>query len=78
LPTEEDGCDIVGFEVAGDDRKFFPASLIDLGEDPNSIVLISPNAPNLVAVRHCFHYYSVSNLFNLRGMATIPFRSGNW
>jgi len=69
---------VKGFEVAGEDRIFKPAAIIDLGPDPSSFVVASPEVPAPVAVRYCFHDYQVGNLFNQRGMPAIPFRSDEW
>jgi len=69
---------VTGFEVAGEDKVFKPAVVVDLGPDPSSFVVASPEVPAPVAVRYCFRDYQVGNLFNQRGMPAIPFRSDEW
>jgi len=69
---------VTGFEVAGEDRIFRPASIVSIGENPSSFIVASAEVAEPVAVRYCFHDYQVGNLLNQRGMPTVPFRSDRW
>jgi len=69
---------VVGFEVAGDDKVFHQARIVGLGENPSSFIVSSSEVSSPVAVRYCFHDFSVGNLINQRGMPTIPFRTDSW
>lgn len=63
------------FEIAGSDRKFFPAevSIIE-----NHLELESDMVKKPVAVRYAFKNYFIGNLFNAEGLPASPFRTDNW
>ncbi|WP_320051888.1 sialate O-acetylesterase [uncultured Acetobacteroides sp.] len=69
--------DIVGFEVAGNDRVFHSVKASILATD-RKILLESAEVSSPVAVRYCFKNYSHGNLYNLRGLPVIPFRTDDW
>ena len=75
--------DIEGFEVAGEDRVFHPATgkyfvrTAD-GQRDESILLQSKEVKNPVAVRYCFRNFQVGNLKNAAGLPLFPFRTDNW
>jgi sialate O-acetylesterase len=69
--------EIVGFEVAGDDKVFHPAKASILSSD-RKILLESAEVAKPVAVRYCFKNYSRGNLYNLKGLPVIPFRTDDW
>lgn len=75
--------DIEGFEVAGEDRVFHPATgkyfvrKAD-GQRDESILLQSKEVKNPVAVRYCFRNFQVGNLKNAAGLPLFPFRTDNW
>jgi sialate O-acetylesterase len=71
---------IRGFEIAGDDRKFYDAEAkLGKGEDQRTTVVVwSPQVPKPVAVRYCFRNWQVGNLYNVRGFGAFPFRSNDW
>jgi len=71
------GKEVVGFEIAGEDKKFYPAKATIL-RDPIKVVLTCEQVPNPVAVRYCFKNYSYGNLFNNYGIVAYPFRTDNW
>lgn len=71
------GKELVGFEIAGEDRIFYPAKAT-LQRDPVKIVLTSDKVQSPVAVRYCFKNYSYGNLYNNYGIAAYPFRTDNW
>jgi len=55
--------DINGFEIAGEDRIFYPAKVeVDLN---NRILIVSNgNIPKPVAARYCFKNFQIGNLYN--------------
>lgn len=63
------------FFVAGEDKKFYPATARIEG---NHIVLTCPNVKNPVAVRYAFTNFPVTNLQNKDGLPALPFRSDDW
>lgn len=68
---------IEGFEIAGLDRKFFPAIAEVLYEE-KKIKVYSNNVLLPVAVRYCFHNFMIGNIKNNRELPLIPFRTDNW
>ena len=68
---------IVGFEIAGEDKIFHPASVV-IGEDKQSVIVGSNTVKIPVAVRYCFKTYQVGNIKNSCGLPLIPFRTDDW
>lgn len=74
LPHEQ----LDGFEVAGTDRVFRPATV---REDmwPPRVVLTAPAAVDtIMAVRYRFRNFSIGNVYNGRGLPLVPFRTDHW
>ena len=70
---------MVGFEVAGEDRVFYPATARIVGTmHLSEIELFSRDVKNPVAVRYCFHDFMLGNVTNVWGKPLIPFRTDNW
>lgn len=69
--------EIVGFEVAGEDRVFYPAE-VRKGSGWKNLVVKSDKVPAPVAVRYCFRDFQIGNLTGRRGLPVIPFRTDNW
>lgn len=64
------------FELAGEDRNFYPA---DAMIDGNEIVLSCPQVPEPTAVRYAWSNDPVGcNLYNREGLPAMPFRTDNW
>lgn len=63
---------IKGFEIAGADKKFYPASAYI---DGYRVVVYSQSIENPVAVRYCFHDFAPGNLGNGNNLPVIPFRT---
>lgn len=70
--------DIQGFEVAGKDRKFYPADNARLNWQTNEIVVSSDKVPQPVAVRYCFNDFQIGTLCGGDWLPLIPFRSDDW
>lgn len=68
--------DITGFEIAGEDKVFYPARAYF----ENGKVTVEKNGqvPAPVAVRYSFRNFPGGNLTNLFGTPVPPFRSDDW
>ena len=67
-----------GFEVAGEDKKFYPAQANHVW-CKNTIEVWSDSVPNPVAVRYAYQNYSFeANVKTLLGLPLPSFRSDNW
>lgn len=64
-----------GFELAGEDRVFHPATA---KADKNIVTVTSEEVCAPVAVRYCFRNWSTGTLFNAYGIPALPFRTDNW
>lgn len=69
------GRPLKGFEIAGEDRKFFSA---DAKIDGETVVVRSENVPRPVAARYAWADYPQCNLFNRAGLPASPFRTDDW
>ena len=63
------------FEIAGEDRKFVPATATLKGD---IIEVSAPSVANPVAVRYAFLNSPEMSLFNQDGWPALPFRSDSW
>jgi sialate O-acetylesterase len=72
LPADK----LVGFELAGKDRRFFRATARTKGSD--TAVVSCPNVPRPVAVRYAWANFPLCNLYNKKGFAAYPFRTDDW
>ena len=63
------------FELAGADRKFYPATAT---LDHDTVIVRSPEVPEPVAVRYAWSNAPAANLFNGAGLPAAPFRSDDW
>ena len=70
-----DGELILGFEIAGADRKFVPARAVVKG---NTVVVSNPMVRVPVAVRYAWHSDPNCNLVNKAGLPASPFRTDDW
>jgi sialate O-acetylesterase len=67
--------ELKGFEIAGDDRKFVPATAAVEG---NEIVVRSAKVAHPAAVRYGWADYTDCNLFSKAGLPASPFRTDDW
>jgi sialate O-acetylesterase len=74
LAARDDGS-LVGFTIAGPDRRYVPA---EARIDGASVVVGSPEVKDPVAVRYAWSGDPVSNLTNKEGLPASPFRSDDW
>ncbi len=69
------GKEIKGFEIAGEDKHFYPATVYLRRK---SVVLSSPNVSKPVAVRYAFKDFIIGDLFGGDGLPVSSFRTDNW
>ena len=66
-----------GFEVAGEDRVFYPADA-----QPNreglTIIVTSDKVDDIKSVRYCFKNFAIGQIHDMFGMPIIPFRTDDW
>jgi hypothetical protein len=66
---------LTGFQIAGEDKKFYWADAVIRGK---TVVVSSPNVPKPVSVRYGWSDYPVVNLYNSAGLPASPFRTDDW
>lgn len=69
------GGPLSGFEIAGENRVFYPATARILG---NTVVVKSNMVKKAAAVRYGFHNAPKTNLQNFSGLPASPFRTDDW
>ncbi len=63
------------FEIAGSNRRFFPAQAIITN---NGVTVFSPSVAAPVAVRYAFKDFIIGDLFNTEGLPASSFRTDTW
>ena len=69
--------DIVGFELAGDDRTFYLAKA-EVDWDGETVYVKADEVPHPAAVRYSFRNWMGANLQTSLGMPVPPFRTDDW
>lgn len=69
--------DIVGFELAGENREFHLAKA-EVDWDGQTIIVNCPEVPHPVAVRYGWRNWMGANLQKSSGIPVPPFRSDDW
>jgi len=69
------GKELSCFEVAGANKRFFPAKAFIIG---NGITLFCPSVAEPVTVRYAFKDFVVGDLFNTEGLPASSFRTDIW
>ena len=69
--------DIVGFELAGEDRQFHLAQA-QVDWDGGTILVNCPEVPKPIAVRYGWRNFMNANLQKSNGIPVPPFRSDDW
>ena len=67
-----------GFEIAGEDRKFYPAQVKFDVHINTMLTLSSPHVSNPVAIRYAWRNFVKATLFGPNGMPVSSFRTDNW
>lgn len=70
--------DLPGFEVAGEDRVFYPAKATEDWNWPYTVTVSSDKVKDIKAVRYCFKNFAIGQLKDMYGLPLIPFRTDNW
>jgi sialate O-acetylesterase len=70
--------EITGFEIAGNDRVFYPAKAVKVFPFAKELTVSSEKVPEPVAVRYCFRNWLLGNVCNVFGLPLIPFRTDDW
>jgi sialate O-acetylesterase len=68
--------DLVGFEIAGNDKVFYPATARVYKN--RMIEVQSSKVEEPVAVRYCFHDFQIGNVKNSEGLPLFPFRTDDF
>jgi sialate O-acetylesterase len=71
-----DTSELIGFTIAGEDRKFVPAAAKIIAD--NQVEVWSNSVPQPVAVRYAWANNPVCNLKNHAGLPASPFRTDDW
>jgi sialate O-acetylesterase len=72
------GKPLTDFEIAGEDRVFYPAEAM-IQKDKNGILIVWSDAvKNPVSVRYAFKNWAEASLFNTQGLPASSFRTDNW
>ena len=69
---------IVGFEIAGKERRFVKANVIKVDANKKTVTVSAPGIKQPVAVRYGFHDFQIGNLKNVAELPVVPFRTDNW
>ncbi|MDP4275622.1 MAG: sialate O-acetylesterase, partial [Bacteroidota bacterium] len=69
------GKELSCFEVAGNDKTFYPAKASISG---SSVILTSEEVKDPVSVRYAFKDFIVGDLYNTEGLPASSFRTDNW
>lgn len=70
--------DIRGFEVAGEDKVFYPADKVWLHWQTNEVVISSDHVARPVAVRYAFRDFLPGTLIGGNQQPAWPFRTDQW
>ena len=71
------GVELEGFELAGEDGVFYPATA-SVQKDRKVLSVKCPEVPNPVAVRYGMWNWSEATVYNCSGIPVSPFRTDNW
>ncbi len=69
------GKELTAFEVAGDDRVFYPASAV---LSRTSVILTCREVSHIVAARYAFKDFVVGELYSTEGIPVPSFRTDDW
>ncbi len=69
--------DLRGFELAGTDRRFYPAQAQHT-KNRNEIVVTCDSVTKPIALRYAFRNWTDANVMTTEGLPLAPFRTDNW
>lgn len=67
-----------GFEVAGEDKVFYPAEAMIIRDKIGMLTVWSDSVKNPVSVRYAFKNWAEGCLFNTQGLPASSFRTDDW
>lgn len=72
------GKPLTDFEIAGEDKVFYPAQAI-IRTDKNGVIVVwNDVVKNPVSVRYAFKNWAEGSLYNTQGLPASSFRTDNW
>lgn len=71
------GHSLEGFEIAGEDKVFYPAEAM-IRSDVGVVEVKSDSVKNPIAVRYAFKNVAPASMFSTYGIPASPFRTDNW
>jgi sialate O-acetylesterase len=66
-----------GFEIAGEDKIFYPANA-EIETSTTRLAVSSEKVAKPVAVRYAFKNYAEASIFGITGIPAAPFRTDDW
>ncbi len=72
------GNPLENFEIAGEDKVFYPAEAMIHKDKSGSVVVWSDAVKNPISVRYAFKSWADGSLFNTQGLPASSFRTDNW
>ncbi|WP_308991003.1 sialate O-acetylesterase [Mariniflexile litorale] len=69
------GEEVTGFEIAGNDKVFYPAQTVVRSK---SVIISSPRVESPVAVRYLFKDFINAEIFSVGGLPMSSFRTDDW
>lgn len=72
------GKPLTDFEIAGEDKIFYPATAQINRDNPKLLMVWSDSVKNPVSVRYAFKNWAEASLFNTQGLPASSFRTDNW
>ena len=72
------GKPLTDFEIAGEDKVFYPAQAMIRNDKNGVLVVWSDAVKNPVSVRYSFKNWAEGSLFNTQGLPASSFRTDNW
>lgn len=72
------GKELTAFEIAGEDRKFYPAKAQIKYKKGAMVELTSTEVSKPIAVRYAFQDFIIGNLYSTEGLPVPSFRTDDW
>jgi sialate O-acetylesterase len=72
------GKPLLGFEIAGEDKVFYPAKAVFTKDKNGRITVWNEEVKNPVSVRYGFTSWAEASIFNTQGLPASSFRTDNW
>lgn len=69
---------LTGFEIAGEDSVFHPATAVIDRDNPKMVRVWNDSIKRPVSVRYAFKSWTEASLFNTGGLPASSFRTDNW